>query len=28
VLAIDIQDPAKAVVLQLVDPIGMTDRLL
>jgi hypothetical protein len=27
-LAVDIQDPAKAVVLQLVDPVRMTDRLL
>ena len=27
-LAIDIQDPAKAVVFQLVDPIRMADRLL
>ena len=27
-LAVDIKDPAKAVMLQLVDPIRMTDRLL
>ena len=27
-LAIDIQDPAEAVVLQLADPVRMTDWLL
>jgi len=27
-LAIDIQDPAKAIVFQLVDPVGMADKLL
>ena len=27
-LAVGIQDSAKAVVLQLVDPVGMTDRLV
>jgi len=28
VVAVDIQDPAKAVVVQLVDPVGMADWLL
>jgi hypothetical protein len=27
-VTVDIQDPAKAVVLQLIYPIGMADRLL
>jgi hypothetical protein len=27
-LAVDVQDSAKAVVVQLIYPVGMTDRLL